>query len=73
MRELFFIILAWGRLKTDTKPRSYIREMLATLTTQNFKRYLPCRTDTRDKVKDKLGKISNIPDRQRAHFLSRNA
>lgn len=36
MRELFFIILAWGRLKTDTKPRTYKRKMLATLTTQNF-------------------------------------
>ena len=40
---------------------------------QSFKRYLPCRKDTKDKVKDKLGIVSNIPARQRSHFLSRKA
>ena len=29
MRELFFIILTWRRLKTDMKPRSCARKMLA--------------------------------------------
>lgn len=31
----------------------------------------PLRKETRDRVKDKLGKVLTTPDRQRAHFLNK--
>lgn len=69
--EIIFVILAWGRLKTDTKPKSYKNENVGKYDYINLKKYLPCRKDTQDKVEDKLGKVSYTPGMQSVHFLNK--
>lgn len=54
------ITLAWER-QTQNLEAIYIRQMTATLITQNIKQCLPCRKDSRNSIKYSREAKSSFP------------